>query len=99
MPIHDQSYRRYGGAQGAAGPRVAGDRAGRHPRRCSRKRAFLGLLLFAWLPFVVRAVQIYVVDELSRRRRCSRRRARRSASSSSSRTSSSSSSRSTSAPG
>jgi len=25
-----------------------------------RKRAFLGLLLFAWLPFVVRAVQIYV---------------------------------------
>jgi ABC-type transport system involved in multi-copper enzyme maturation permease subunit len=25
-----------------------------------RKRAFLGLLLFAWFPFIVRAVQIYV---------------------------------------
>jgi len=25
-----------------------------------RKRAFMGLLLFAWLPFLVRAVQIYV---------------------------------------
>jgi len=25
-----------------------------------RKRAFLGLLLFAWLPFLVRAVQVYV---------------------------------------
>ena len=25
-----------------------------------RKRAFLGLLLFAWRPFIVRAVQIYV---------------------------------------
>ena len=25
-----------------------------------RKRAFIGLLLFAWLPFIVRAVQIYV---------------------------------------
>ena len=25
-----------------------------------RKRAFMGLLIFAWLPFVVRAVQLYV---------------------------------------
>ena len=25
-----------------------------------RKRAFMGLLLFAWIPFIVRAVQIYV---------------------------------------
>ena len=25
-----------------------------------RKRAFLGLMLFAWMPFVVRAVQIYL---------------------------------------
>ena len=30
-----------------------------------RKRAFLGLLLFAWFPFIVRAVQIYVTHELS----------------------------------
>ena len=34
-----------------------------------RKRAFLGLLLLAWLPFIVRAVQIYIAVELSRRRR------------------------------
>ena len=27
-----------------------------------RKRAFLGLLLFAWFPFVIRAVQIYVAS-------------------------------------
>lgn len=27
-----------------------------------RKRMFIGLLLFAWLPFVVRAVQIYVAS-------------------------------------
>jgi ABC-type transport system involved in multi-copper enzyme maturation permease subunit len=27
-----------------------------------RKRAFLGLLIFAWLPFVVRAVQIYIAS-------------------------------------
>jgi ABC-2 type transport system permease protein len=27
-----------------------------------RKRAFLGLLIFAWMPFIVRAVQIYVAS-------------------------------------
>src|SRR5436189_207762 len=27
-----------------------------------RKRTFLGLLLFAWMPFLVRAVQIYVTS-------------------------------------
>lgn len=27
-----------------------------------RKRAFLGLLLFAWLPFIIRAVQIYIAS-------------------------------------
>jgi ABC-type transport system involved in multi-copper enzyme maturation permease subunit len=31
-------------------------------RNMLRKRAFLGLLIFAWLPFVVRAVQIYIAS-------------------------------------
>src|SRR5688500_7995356 len=31
-------------------------------RALIRKRMFLGLLLFAWLPFVVRAVQIYIAS-------------------------------------
>ena len=33
-------------------------------RTCSRKRAFLGLLLISWLPFFVRAVQIYAAANL-----------------------------------
>jgi ABC-type transport system involved in multi-copper enzyme maturation permease subunit len=59
MPIHDQSYRRYGG--GKATPGMAWlviARAG--ILQMLRKRIFLGLLLFAWFPFIVRAVQIYV---------------------------------------
>jgi ABC-type transport system involved in multi-copper enzyme maturation permease subunit len=59
MPIHDQSYRRYRGGKtspGRAWTVIA--RAG--IVNMLRKRAFLGLLIFAWLPFVVRAVQIYV---------------------------------------
>lgn len=59
MPIHDQSYRRYRGGKtspGHAWTVIA--RAG--IVNMLRKRAFLGLLIFAWLPFVVRAVQIYV---------------------------------------
>ena len=59
MPIHDQSYRRYGGGRktlGRAWTVIA--RAG--IMTMIRKRAFLGLLIFAWLPFLVRAVQIYV---------------------------------------
>ena len=61
MPIHDQSYRRYGGGKttpGQAWTVIA--RAG--VQNMIRKRMFLGLLLFAWLPFVVRAVQIYVAS-------------------------------------
>jgi ABC-2 type transport system permease protein len=59
MPIHDQSYRRY------AGQRTTSGRgwlviAAAGIRTMLAKRAFLGLLLFAWMPFVVRAVQIYV---------------------------------------
>jgi ABC-type transport system involved in multi-copper enzyme maturation permease subunit len=59
MPIHDQSYRRYGGGKARPGQAwfvIA--RAG--VREMLRKRTFLGLLLFAWFPFIVRAVQVYV---------------------------------------
>jgi ABC-type transport system involved in multi-copper enzyme maturation permease subunit len=59
MPIHDQSYRRYGGGKTALGRAwTVIARAG--IMTMIRKRAFLGLLMFAWMPFVVRAVQIYV---------------------------------------
>ncbi len=34
-------------------------------RNMIRKRAFMGLLIFAWLPFVVRAVQIYVASNFA----------------------------------
>ncbi|HSL21909.1 MAG TPA: hypothetical protein VK886_10270 [Vicinamibacterales bacterium] len=59
MPIHDQSYRRYGGKKeplGSAWKVIAW--AG--IRQMIRKRLFLALLLLAWLPFIVRAVQIYI---------------------------------------
>ena len=59
MPIHDQSYRRYVGGKalpGGAWAVIA--RAGM--MTMIRKRTFLGLLIFAWFPFLVRAVQIYV---------------------------------------
>ncbi len=59
MPIHDQGYRRYAGRRQPAGRRwwiIA--RAGL--LGMIRRRTFLGLLLAAWLPFLVRVVQIYV---------------------------------------
>jgi ABC-2 type transport system permease protein len=59
MPIHDQGYRRYAGTKQPHGRTwwvIA--RAGVMERL--RERKFLGLLLFAWLPFFVRAVQLYV---------------------------------------
>ena len=59
MPIHDQSYRRYGGGKTAPG-RAWTVIAWAGIVNMLRKRAFMGLLIFAWLPFVVRAVQIYV---------------------------------------
>ena len=59
MPIHDQSYRRYGGGKALSGGAWAViARAG--IMTMIRKRTFLGLLIFAWFPFLVRAVQIYV---------------------------------------
>ena len=59
MPIHDQGYRRYAGQREAHGRTwLVIARAGMMERL--RERKFLGLLLFAWLPFLVRAVQLYV---------------------------------------
>lgn len=59
MPIHDQSYRRYGGQRSPVGRSwTVIARAG--ISEMIRKRPFILLLLFAWLPFVVRAVQIYI---------------------------------------
>jgi ABC-2 type transport system permease protein len=58
-PIHDQGYRRYPGRRAPHGRTwwvIA--RAGIMERL--RERRFLALLLFAWAPFLVRAVQIYV---------------------------------------
>lgn len=59
MPIHDQSYRRYGGTKEAPG-RAWAVIAAAGIRTMVRRRMFLGLLLFAWIPFIVRAVQIYI---------------------------------------
>jgi ABC-type transport system involved in multi-copper enzyme maturation permease subunit len=60
-PIHDQSYRRYLGGKAPLG-RSWTVIAWAGIRNMIRKRAFLGLLIFAWLPFVVRAVQIYIAS-------------------------------------
>jgi ABC-2 type transport system permease protein len=63
MPIHDQGYRRYGGRRAPRGQAWAViTRAG--IRTMLAKRAFLGLLLISWLPFFVRAVQIYAATNL-----------------------------------
>jgi ABC-2 type transport system permease protein len=59
MPIHDQSYRRYRGGKSTPG-RAWTVIAWAGIRHMIRKRAFLGLMLFAWMPFIVRAVQIYI---------------------------------------
>jgi len=58
VPIHDQSYRRYGGERAPQGrPWTVIASAG--IRNMLGKRKFLGLLLVAWLPFIVRAVMMY----------------------------------------
>jgi ABC-2 type transport system permease protein len=58
VPIHDQGYRRY------AGPRLPPGRGWWVIARAGvlerlRERRFLALLLLAWSPFMVRALQIY----------------------------------------
>jgi ABC-2 type transport system permease protein len=63
MPIHDQGYRRYGGLKARAGTGwMVITRAG--IRNQFAKRAFLGLLVMSWLPFFVRAVQIFAAANL-----------------------------------
>jgi ABC-2 type transport system permease protein len=63
MPIHDQGYRRYGGVRAPHGRSWAViAKAG--VRTLLGKRAFIGLLLVSWLPFLVRAVQIYAAANL-----------------------------------
>src|ERR671918_141136 len=59
MPIHDQGYRRYGGHRQPQG-RIWWVIARSGIMSVLRQRKFLGLLLFAWSPFIVRAVQLYV---------------------------------------
>src|SRR5947209_8901481 len=59
MPIHDQSYRHYAGGRALPGKSWtviawAGIRA------FIRKRMFMGLLIFALVPFIVRAVQLWI---------------------------------------
>jgi ABC-2 type transport system permease protein len=62
-PIHDQGYRRYGGLKARTGTGwIVITRAG--IRTQFAKRTFLGLLLLSWLPFFVRAVQIYAAANL-----------------------------------
>ena len=59
MPIHDQGYRRYVGERAAVGKSwQVITRAG--IRTVLAKRSFIALMLLAWAPFVVRAVQVYV---------------------------------------
>jgi ABC-type transport system involved in multi-copper enzyme maturation permease subunit len=58
MPIHDQSYRRYGGGRTTPGRGwIVIAWAG--IRNLIRKRIFLGLLLMSWGQFIVQAVRIY----------------------------------------
>jgi hypothetical protein len=58
MPVHDQGYRRYRGLKADRGVAWAVI-AGAGIRSLLGRRAFLGLLLASWIPFVVRAVQVY----------------------------------------
>jgi ABC-2 type transport system permease protein len=59
MPIHDQGYRRYIGSRAEVGRSwQVITRAG--IRTVLAKRSFIALMLLAWSPFVVRAVQVYI---------------------------------------
>jgi len=62
MPIHDQSYRHYGGGRAAPGHSwLVIARAG--IRTLIRKRVFIGLMLFALAPFMVRVVQFWISSQ------------------------------------
>src|ERR671912_36889 len=62
-PIHDQTYRHYEGHREPPGKTWAVI-AWAGIRNMLTKRAFLGLLIFAWVPFLVRAVQFYMAASL-----------------------------------
>lgn len=66
MPIHDQGYRRYGGRRLAGG--VWWVIAREQVASALRMRRFWWLLLAAWLPFLVRAVQIYLATNVPQAR-------------------------------
>lgn len=63
MPIHDQGYRRYLGRRAPRG-RAWAVIATAGLRTFFHRRAFLGLLLFSWIQFFVRVVQIYAATNL-----------------------------------
>ena len=59
-PIHDQTYRRYQGTRQALGRGwLVIAKAG--IRTMLSRKGFIGLQILAWAPFVVRAVQMYLV--------------------------------------
>ena len=58
-PIHDQSYRHYGGGRAVPG-RSWAVIAWAGIKTFMTKRAFMGLMIFALAPFVVRAVQLWI---------------------------------------
>lgn len=63
MPIHDQGYRRYQGTRAPVGHAwLVMAKAGL--RTLFSRRPFIALMLLAWLPFVVRVVQIYAATNL-----------------------------------
>lgn len=66
MPIHDQGYRRYGGTRRAGGAWRVIARA--QIATGLRLPRFWWLLLAAWLPFLVRAVQIYLASNVPQAR-------------------------------
>ena len=62
-PIHDQSYRRYTGTRLPVG-RSWSVIASHGIKTMLAKRAFLGLMIFAWIPFIVRCVQLYFAENV-----------------------------------
>src|SRR5262245_64610835 len=59
-PIHDQSYRRYPGTRQPPG-RGWAVIAWNGLRGMLARKAFLAFILLAWIPFIVRTVQLYFV--------------------------------------
>lgn len=64
MPIHDQGYRRFGGAREGRGRAwLVIARAG--VRMLLERRLFLALLLFAWVRFLYEVVRVYLSTNVS----------------------------------